>query len=183
MLTTLPSPFAVICCDHVGPAVISGCISSRRLTRAKEWPEIPQQRKSRPGPEPQAMQLLVLRAQNFGAEPGVSGCWPQLTPRWPFAKALSYLLSFLAGAAVGFKVSLTLWTLSRAVGPLPSDGLPAHHQTGRACCAESPDLELCRCCSDLCQDHPFSSSLDCDLAAMRSGRAGSCSTAPLPGSP
>lgn len=127
--------------------------------------------------------FLFCGAQNFGAEPGVSGCWPQLTPRWPFAKALSYLLSFLAGAAVGFKVSLTLWTLSRAVGPLPSDGLPVHHRAGRACCAESPDLELCRCCSDLCQDHPFSSGLDCDLAAMRSGRAGSCSTAPLPGSP
>lgn len=121
----------------IGRAVISGCISSRRLTGAKDWPEISQLRKSRPQPEPQAMRLLIPQAQNFGAELGVSGCWPHLTPRWPFAKALSYLLSFLAGALVGFKVSLPPWTLSRTVGPLPSDGLPVHHWTGSACCAES----------------------------------------------
>lgn len=76
-------------------------------------------------------------------------------------------LGFLAGAPVGFKVSLRPWTLSRAFGPLPSDGLPVHHQTGSAQYAETPDLELCPFCSALWRNHPSSSSLDHDQADVR----------------
>ena len=76
-------------------------------------------------------------------------------------------LGSLAGVPVEFKISLRPWTLSRAFGLLPSDGLPVYHQTGSARCAQTPDPELCLCCSALWQDHRSSSSLDHDLAAVR----------------
>ena len=41
-------------------------------------------------------------------------------------------LGSLAGVPVEFKISLRPWTLSRAFGLLPSDGLPVYHQTGSA---------------------------------------------------
>lgn len=90
-----------------------------------------------------------------------------------------FLLGSFTGAPVGFKVSLPPGTLSRAAKPWPSDGLPVHHLTDSICCAEAPDLELCRHCSELCQDHTISSSLGHGLAAVDVRWTDGCSPVPF----
>lgn len=148
-----------------GGAFISGCVLSRRSRGDQGWPEIPQLGRDRARPEPLATWLLVQQAQNCGGELGVSGCGPHLMPMGPFAKALSSLLGFLIGAAEGFTSLFCipglypglLTSALRWTPRLPLDGL--------CLCAATPDLEPRRCCSELFQDHPSSSSLDHDLAA------------------
>lgn len=159
------------------------CISSSRLRRQKGWCKIPRLGGGRPQPEPPVTWPLVQQAQNFGGKLDVSGCWPHLTPTWPFAKALSSPLCFLSGAPVKFKVSLHPWTLSRAARPLPSDGMPAPHRTGSSCSAETPDLELCRYCSELCRTTPPLPALTMTWQPRTSGGADRCSTVALLGNP
>lgn len=61
----------------VGRAVISSCISPRRLPGQKGWPMLPQQRRSRPQPEPQAIPHSCVAGPELRRR---AGCFRLLAP-------------------------------------------------------------------------------------------------------
>lgn len=177
--------FRLICCSllslctirnsvGIGRAVSSTCVRPGE----KGWPQIPQLRRTR------ALGHVV--SCPAGPELGRrAGCLRLLAPfdsQLVLGQGSELPLGFLTGHQWG---SRSLCIPGLYPGPLACcpQMTPSPPSTGSARYAETPHRELCRCCSDLCQDHPSSSCLDHDLAAVKAGGADGCSPAILLGNP
>lgn len=127
------------------------CILFSRFRRQKGWCKILWFGGGRFQFEFSVTWFFVQQVQNFGGKLDVLGCWFYLIFIWFFVKVLSFLLCFLFGVLVKFKVFLYFWIFFRVVRFLFLDGMLVFYWIGFFCSVEILDLEFCRYCFEFCR--------------------------------